>query len=350
MTVYGTTEARSAGLRWVSDAEPGIARRRRGRGRGFTYLDASEHTVTDAETLARIRAIVIPPAWRQVWICGDADGHIQATGRDERERKQYRYHTAWRTTRDTSKFSRMAAFGAALPRIRAHVARDLKERTLSRENVLATVVRLLDLTALRVGNEEYSRTNDSHGLTTLRDEHAEIVGAKITFEFRAKSGKQRRVQVDDKRLARIVRACRELPGYELFQYLDAEGERHAINSQDVNAYLRTIAEADFTAKDFRTWAGTVRAASVLRSIGEATTKTATTQNVLRALEEVAAVLGNTVAVYRTSYVHPAVIDAYVSGKPSLTRSRARIRGLSVEERETLAFLQQLPEPRRRRAA
>jgi DNA topoisomerase I len=303
--------ARNAGLRYVNDQGPGIRRRRAGR--GFAYLGVDGARLRDAETLARIKRLAIPPAWRDVWICPLAHGHLQASGRDARGRKQYRYHARWRTERDGTKYARMLAFAAALPAVRARVAADLERPDLPREKVLAAVVRLLERTLIRVGNEEYARANKSFGLTTLRARHVDVDGATLTFEFRGKGGRAHRVDVNDRRLARIVEHCQELPGQELFQYVDADGERRVVDSGDVNAYLREASGEDFTAKDFRTWAGTVLAALALHAMPACTSATEGKRHVVRAVERVAQELGNTPAVCRKSYVHPTVIDTYLAG-------------------------------------
>lgn len=302
----GVQEARRAGLRYVSDTMPGIRRRRKGES-DWRFVDADGNEVTDAEEIQRIRHIAVPPAWTDVWICPYANGHLQATGRDARGRKQYRYHEQWRAVRDEAKYEHMVDFGRALPRIRERVAADLQKPGLPREKVLATVVRLLDTTAMRVGNEEYARDNRSYGLTTLRDRHAEIEGGTITFEFRGKGGKAHAVAVHDRRLARIVRQCQELPGHELFQYVDDDGTRRSVSSEDVNDYLREVAGNDFTAKDFRTWVGTVLAACFLHELGEGR------RHVKEAIDRVAHELGNTPAIARRCYVHPDVIEAHADG-------------------------------------
>jgi DNA topoisomerase-1 len=306
-----TRSAEVAGLRYVDDAVPGI--RRLGSPGRFRYVTATGKPVSTAADRERIRALAIPPAWTRVWICPDARGHIQATGRDARGRKQYRYHTRWREVRDEVKYGRLLAFAHALRRIRARTAADLKRPALPREKVLAAVVQLLERTLIRVGNEEYARQNGSVGLTTMRDAHARIAGSTVRFEFRGKSGIQHTVNLQDRRLARIVKSCRDLPGYELFQYVDDDGLRQVIDSADVNEYLRDVSGEDFTAKDFRTWAGTVLAAKALAEVGPCRTTAQAKRNVVRAVEEVAARLGNTKAVCRKSYIHPAVFDAYMKG-------------------------------------
>jgi DNA topoisomerase-1 len=304
--------AKEAGLRYVSDAQPGIQRKKSGR--GFSYVDAGGKRVRDAETLARIRSLVIPPAWTNVWICADPRGHLQATGRDARGRKQSRYHPRWRAARDQTKYERMLLFGSALRGIRARLEEDLALPGLPRNKVLATIVRLMERTLIRVGNEEYARENKSYGLTTMRAKHVEISGSKVMFRFRGKSGKLHSVGVEDRRLARIVRQCQDLPGHELFEYLDDSGETRKIDSADVNDYLRAISGEDFTAKDFRTWAGTVLASVTLRGLGEFTSETHAKRNIVEAIKAVALRLGNTPAVCRKCYVHPAVLDCYLAGK------------------------------------
>jgi DNA topoisomerase-1 len=309
-TVIEPREAsRAAGLRYISDDGPGIRRLRRGK--SFTYKDPDGKTVRDRATLKRIKSLAIPPAWTDVWICPMPNGHLQATGRDQRGRKQYRYHTRWREVRDEHKFSRMLAFGRALPRIRARVEEDLRRPGLGREKVLATVVRLLETTLIRVGNEEYARENRSFGLTTMRDHHVDIDGTTIKFEFRAKSGKMQSIKLQDRRLARVVKTCVDLPGRELFQYIDESGERRTIDSADVNEYLRDISGDEFTAKDFRTWAGTVLAAMALREYERVDSQAAAKRNIRQAIERVAARLGNTPTICRKCYVHPAVVDGYL---------------------------------------
>ncbi len=303
--------AKEAGLRYVTDTQPGI--RRKKAGRGFRYVDPEGRTVRDEDTLARIRSLVIPPAWTQVWICANPRGHLQATGRDAKGRKQSRYHPRWRAVRDETKYERMLLFGTALPRIREKVEEDLGRPRLPREKVLATIVRLMERTLIRVGNEEYARENGSYGLTTMRDRHVQVEGSTITFRFRGKSGKLHNVGVQDRRLARIVQRCQDLPGYELFHYVDEEGEPRPIDSADVNEYLREVSGEDFTAKDFRTWAGTVLASLALKEFEEFTSETQAKRNVVAAIKAVAEQLGNTPAVCRKCYVHPAVLQCYLSG-------------------------------------
>ena len=303
--------ARAAGLRYVSDQQPGI--RRRKAGTGFTYVGPDGRTVKDRDALARIRRLAVPPAWTDVWICPDPRGHLQATGRDARGRKQYRYHPGWRRTRDDTKYGRMMAFGKALPAIRRRVEEDMARPGLPREKVIATLVRLLETTFIRVGNEEYARENRSYGLTTLRDQHVQVDGAKLRFRFRGKGGKTHEVDLQDPRLARIVKRCQDLPGQELFQYEDEDGEPRTVSSQDVNDYLREVSGQDFTAKDFRTWAGTVLAALALQEMEAATSRKVLKANVVRAIERVAERLGNTPAICRKCYVHPAILDGYLDG-------------------------------------
>jgi len=302
--------ARAAGLRYANDRRPGITRRRSGKGFAYRRPDGS---AVDAPTRERIRALAIPPAWTDVWICPDPAGHLQATGRDARRRKQYRYHARWRSHRDEAKFEQLLDLSRVLPRIRARCDRDLAKPGLSREKVLAAVVRLLEATLIRVGNDEYARLNRSFGLTTLRTRHATVRGSAIRFRFRGKSGQQHEVGLRDQRLARIVRRCQDLPGQELFQYLDADGEPHDISSDDVNDYLREISGADVTAKDFRTWAGTVLAYRALRALAPGTGERDAQRNVVEAVRLTAGRLGNTPAVARQSYVHPAILEAYLDG-------------------------------------
>jgi DNA topoisomerase-1 len=295
-------------LRHSTDARPGIGRRRAGR--GFSYVDPDGRRVRDQDALGRIRALAIPPAWEDVWICPDPLGHLQATGRDARGRKQYRYHPRYRERRESAKYERLVAFARALPAIRRQVDRDLARPGLPREKVLAAVVRLLELTLIRVGNDEYARLNRSFGLTTLRDRHASVRGTSIRFRFRGKSGKIHEVGLRDRRLAAVVRRCRDLPGQELFQYVGDDGEAVNVSSDDVNDYLRAIAP-DVTAKDFRTWAGTVLAYRALRALDEPASDGEAKRNVVAAIRDTADQLGNTSAVCRRSYVHPVVVEAYL---------------------------------------
>lgn len=303
--------ARSAGLRYVSDTGPGIRRRRAGT--GFRYLDSNGRPVGDRATLFRIRSLAIPPAWTEVWICTDASGHIQAVGRDARGRKQYKYHAHWREVRDADKYEHMIAFARLLPALRARIARDMARPGLAREKVLATVVSLLDKTLIRVGNNGYARENDSYGLTTLRNRHVQIGGDELRFHFKGKSGKTWRLRIRDRRIGRVIRSIQDLPGQDLFQYVDGAGVIRTIDSADVNEYLRHLARMDVTAKDFRTWAGSVLAVLALGALGPADNATQGRRNVRRAIEAVAARLGNTPAVCRRSYVHPQVVEAYLDG-------------------------------------
>jgi DNA topoisomerase-1 len=333
--------AEEAGLRYVSDAMPGLRRRRAGT--GFTYLDSSGRRITDRATLARIRSLAVPPAYTDVWISLHPNGHIQATGRDARGRKQYRYHPRWREVRDENKFGRMLAFSKALPLIRDRVEQDLSRPGLPREKVLAAVVRLLELTGIRVGNDEYARTNQSFGLTTLRDDHVEVSGSTMRFEFRGKSGKLHQVSLSDRRLARIVARCQALPGEELFQYVDDEGVHQTIGSSDVNGYLRAITGEDFTAKDFRTWSGTLLAAAALEDLGPAPSEREAKSTIVAAIDRVAERLNNTRTVCRKYYVHPAVFDAYLAGTllqmmPNGTRAAAQTNGLRAEEHRLVRLL------------
>jgi DNA topoisomerase I len=320
-TTASDDRATLGGLRYCGDDRPGIRRRRAGR--GFSYRDPDGRTIRDPDAIARIRSIVIPPAWTDVWICPWPNGHLQATGRDARGRKVYRYHQRYRRRRDGAKFERLIAFATALPNIREQVDRDLGRRGLPREKVVAAVVRLLELTLIRVGNDEYARLNRSFGLTTLRDRHANVDGSAITFRFRGKSGQQHEVGLRDRRLAGVVRRCRDLPGQELFQYVGEDDEPHDIASDDVNAYLAAVAPG-ITAKDFRTWAGTVLAYRALRAIGRGATDREKQRNLAAAIQATAANLGNTPAIARQAYVHPAVVDAYLDG---------RIRAALVEAAE-----------------
>ena len=303
--------AHSAGLRYISDETPGIAREKAGQ--GFRYRFATGRLATEPEVLRRIKSLAIPPAWTGVWISPDPCGHLQATGRDDRGRKQSRYHSRWREVRDETKYGRILAFARALPNIRKRVSRDLRLAGLPRNKVLATVVRLLELSLIRVGNEEYARENASFGLTTMRDRHVDVYGSSMRFHFRGKAGKWHDLGVRDPRLAKIVRACQDLPGQELFQYMDEDGERRKVDSNDVNEYLREIAGADFTAKDFRTWAGTVLALLALREFEPGKSVSQARKNVAEAIKVIAERLGNTPAVCRKCYVHPEIINAYLEG-------------------------------------
>jgi DNA topoisomerase-1 len=308
------TPAKSAqvvGLSYVTDAKAGIRRERCGH--GFRYRSAEGRIIRDRHTLKRIRSLVIPPAWAGVWICPLDQGHLQVTGRDERGRKQHLYHPRWREVRDQTKYDRLIDFARALPGIRRRVKRDLAREGLCREKVLATVVRLLEVSLIRVGNDEYARDNNSYGLTTMKNRHATVRGARIKFQFRGKSGKEHVVEVEDRCVARIVRACQELPGQELFQYVDDEGQKHDVGSGDVNDYLREITDRDFTAKDFRTWAGTLLTAYELQKLGPHELETEAKKKVVAAVKATAQNLGNTHTVCRKSYIHPAIIEAYLDG-------------------------------------
>ena len=337
--------ARSAGLRYVSDQALGLRRKRVGK--GFAYYSADGQLVRDRETLKRIKALAIPPAWSEVWICPYVSGHLQATGRDSKGRKQYRYHERWRCVRDENKYDRMLEFGQALPKIRRRTERDLAKPGLPREKVLAVIVRLLETTLIRVGNEEYARNNNSFGLTTMRDNHVRINNNAIQFRFRGKSGVKHSIDLTDKKLARIVKRCRDLPGQELFQYLDETGEQQTIGSAEVNEYLRQITGSDFTAKDFRTWAGTVLATLALQEVQSFTSQTEAKHSLVHAIENVAKRLGNTPSVCRKSYIHPVVIETYLEGnllealqhraEQELSR---KLHHLQPAEAAVLALLQQ----------
>jgi DNA topoisomerase-1 len=335
--------AQSAGLRYVSDTSPGIARKRAGK--GFSYVGPDGERISDKKEIARIRSLVIPPAYTDVWICPHPNGHIQATGRDARGRKQYRYHPRWREIRDETKFGRMLEFSQALPVIRARVERDLSRPGLSREKVLATVVQLLEWTGIRVGNDEYARANRSFGLTTLRSHHVEISGSKLRFQFRGKGGKIHDVALTDRRLARIVTHCQAIPGETLFQYVDADNVRQTVDSGDVNRYLREITSQEITAKDFRTWAGTIQAVGALQELGPAGTEREAKSAILRAIDQVVKRLNNTRAVCRKYYVHPAVFETYQAGtmlealgNGNGTAAAAAAAALSAEEQAVVRLL------------
>lgn len=339
--------ASAAGLHYVSDAMPGIQRKRAGQ--HFSYLDADGRPIRNPDELQRIKSLSIPPAWTHVWICPSPQGHLQATGRDAKGRKQYRYHSRWREIRDATKYEHIIAFGETLPSIRERTNQDLALAGLPRAKVLATVVRLLDTTMIRVGNEEYTRENRSFGLTTLHNRHVAVNGSKLHFHFRGKGGKEHEIEIQNKQLASIVKRCQELPGYELFEYIDEHGEQHALDSSDVNDYIREISTHDFTAKDFRTWGGTVIAAHALEELGDFETQTQAKKNVVQAIQTTAEHLGNTAAICRKCYVHPAIIDAYLDGSLlAFLRSHTRHEmknaptELRPDEAVVLAFLQQLP--------
>ncbi len=330
--------AEAAGLTYVGDHDPGL--RRVPSAQGFDYLDAAGAPVADPEALERVRHLAIPPAWTEVWICSDPDGHIQATGRDGRGRKQYRYHPRWREHQDNAKYDRMAAFGRALPRLRARVDKDLGRRGMPREKVLAAVVRLLELTLIRVGNDEYARRNRSFGLTTLRKRHVDVHGAGVVFEFRGKSGKQHRTLLHDARLARVIRGCEELRGQRLFQYVGEDGHTHTVSSHDVNAYIHDAVGEQFTAKDFRTWAGSLLAAQLLAACERAESQTQHKHVVADCVKRVASRLGNTPAVCRSSYIHPEVIAAYADDRLKAGFKRC-LEHPQTCEKAMLRFLRQL---------
>lgn len=348
--------ARKAGLHYVSDKRPGISRHRRND--VFYYTDAGGRRIRDQATLNRLRSLAIPPAWTEVWISPDAQGHIQATGRDARGRKQYRYHPDWRQHRDENKFEHMVAFARVLPRIRRRVQRDLKQRGMPRPKVLAAVLRLLETTLIRVGNDEYARANRSYGLTTIRNKHVEVRGTSVMFQFRGKSGKDHAVQLKDRKLARIVKRCQDMPGQELLAYEDETGQIRDVRSEDVNDYLREISGGDFSAKDYRTWAGTVLAAIALREFEEVTSQVQARKNIVQAVEAVARMLGNTPAVCRKCYVHPAILDSYFEGQTIATLRRnvagkidRRLSRLTPEEASVLVLLQhRLKQSKRRLSA
>jgi DNA topoisomerase I len=345
--------AHAAGLRYFTDARPGIRRTRAGK--HFSYIAPDGERVHDQTTLTRIRSLAIPPAWTDVWICPSPNGHIQATGRDAKRRKQYRYHPRWREVRDETKYTRMIAFAETLPIIRDATDRELSLRPLTRQKVLATVIQLLDATAIRVGNEEYARENQTFGLTTLRTDHVEVQGSEIHFHFRGKSGKEHVVDVRDRRLARAIHRLQDLPGQDVFQYIDTDGELRLVDSGDVNDYLRQITGENFTAKDFRTWHGTVRVAEGLYAVGSFGSEREANHNVVQAIEDAATHLGNTPSICRKSYVHPAVIDAYMDGSlvPTFDQVYGQangdpIPGLYPDEVATLAVLRQQMERERDR--
>ena len=345
LTRQSMEAAKVAELRYVADDQPGITRVKKGK--GFAYVLPSGKPVDDPDTEIRIRALAIPPAWTEVWICPISNGHIQATGRDQRGRKQYRYHARWREVRDQAKYDKMISFAQALPAIRRRCRAELARPGLPREKVLAAVVRIMEKTLIRVGNDEYASQNDSYGLTTLRDHHAEVNGHKVTFEFKGKSGKEHEIDLEDKRLARIVEHCQDLPGEELFQYVDEQDVVRDIGSADVNEYLREITGENFTAKDFRTWAGTVLAARALQEFKRFDSQAEAKRNVLKAIENVAMRLGNTKAVCRKCYIHPAILNSYMDGSLAdrLARKAAgelarSMKRLPAEEAAVLGLLSQ----------
>jgi DNA topoisomerase-1 len=325
-------------LHYVDDTQPGISRKLlRGK---FCYFDPAGQRITDPDEIKRLNALAVPPAYTDVWICADPRGHLQATGRDARGRKQYRYHARWREVRDADKYSRLRDFGLALPKLRKQLETLLAAPGFSREKVMATVITLLDATLIRVGNTQYARDNRSYGLTTLRSRHVEVNGSAIRFQFRGKSGVEHQITVRDRRLARIIKRCQEIPGQNLFQYLDENGERHTVSSADVNAYLQTLTGADFTAKDYRTWAGSVLALSVLREL-QWEPESDAKRHVVEMVKNVARQLGNTPAVCRKCYIHPAVLDAFMLGAlAELPRPRLR-KGLKAEEVGMAMFLERM---------
>ncbi len=342
--VLSRDDAEAVGLRYATDDRPGIQRKRSGK--GFSYLRPDGTTIRDQSIRKRIRALAIPPAWVDVWICPSAGGHIQATGRDAKGRKQYRYHPLFREARESTKYERIVTFAAALPGIRAKVREHMALRGLPREKVVATVVHLLETTLIRIGNDEYARQNRSYGLTTLQNRHVEIDGAEVLFRFVGKSGKQWRLKMRDRRVAKIIKTCQELPGQELLQYLNDEGEPQSITSSDVNAYLKEISGQDITAKDFRTWAGTVMVAIALSELEGFDSATQAKRNLRAAIEHVAGRLGNTPTVCRKCYVHPDVLDAYLEGRLAAELKSGigapvmdELNGLQREEAAVLAMLQ-----------
>ena len=333
----GEAAAAAVALDYVSDRDGGITRRRRGS--GFSYHDTDGRPITDVDTLERIRMLAIPPAWTEVWICPTASGHIQATGRDAKGRKQYIYHARWQTLRGETKYDRLIEIARLLPVLRRRIEADLKRPAPSKPRVLATVVRLLETTLIRIGNPEYAKANESYGLTTLRDEHVDVEGARVRFEFKGKSGKAWQLSIADRRMANAVRACQELPGQHLFQYVSG-GERYAVTSSDVNAYLREATGAELTAKDIRTWAGTVLMAAALVQADPPQSASHAKRVVSAAVKRVAAQLGNTPTVCRQSYVHPCVFEAYADGRLDAVFRRARDGGgLAAEERAVLALIE-----------
>jgi DNA topoisomerase-1 len=335
--------ATAAGLRYVSDESPGIIRKRKGD--GFAYFDIEGKPVKGPDDLRRIRSLAIPPAWEDVWICCRPNGHLQATGTDAKGRKQYRYHPDWRAIRDEAKYEKVMSFARALRKIRKRVADDLRLPGLCRAKVLATVVKLLEISLIRIGNDEYAQANGSFGLTTMRNRHVEVQGSTVIFQFRGKSGKKHRIAVSDRRLANIVRKCQDLPGQRLFEYAESDGKISEVCSEDVNEYIQAISGQPFTAKDFRTWAGTVLAAIALGQMEEVDSQAAAKKNVITAVEAVARMLGNTAAICRKCYIHPAIITRYLDGKLARTlRVRAdseisdHLHELKPEEAAVLGLL------------
>lgn len=328
-------------LVYVDNTLPGY-RRVRVNGSTFHYLDADGKRITDDAEIARINKLAIPPAYEDVWICPLPHGHLQATGRDARGRKQYRYHPSWAALRDAGKYQNLLAFGQALPRIRRRVALDMQARGLTQDKVVATLVRLLETTLIRIGAREYARSNKSYGLTTLTRRHATVAGSSFRFRFVGKSGVPHDVTVRDRRVARIIKRCLEIPGQQLFQYLDEDGDKHPVDSGAVNAYLRAAGDGDFTAKHYRTWAGSVMAYAALQDL-PAESATQARQNVVDVIKQVSKRLANTPAVCRACYVHPALLEAYLQGVlPAKGRAPDGPRGLHADERRLLAFLRDLP--------
>ena len=336
--------AEEAGLHYVSDEKPGITRIKAGR--GFAYY-RGDTLIKDDKTLSRIRALAIPPAWHDVWICADPRGHIQATGRDDKGRKQYRYHPRWAEVRDENKYGRMIEFAQALPDLRARIEADMSKRGLSREKVLATVVHLLETTLIRVGNEDYARANGSYGLTTLRNKHVAVDGPQLKFSFKGKSGKEWKLAIRNRRVAKVVKACQDLPGQHLFQYVDESGTPQVVTSADVNDYLREATGRDFTAKDFCTWAGTVLAAMALGEMEGFSSASHAKRNITAAIKRVAERLGNTPTICRKCYVHPQVVEAYLGG---VTLKGGSGDELHLHEDAVLALLMDAAEQMQKKAA
>ncbi|WP_036477195.1 DNA topoisomerase IB [Myxosarcina sp. GI1] len=336
--------AKTADLHYVSDRQPGFTRKPWGR--GFSYFDSQGERVSESKLIERFKALNIPPAWQEVWICLDPKGHLQATGRDDKGRKQYRYHPEWRKLRSQAKFARLIPFGLSLPLIRKQYDSHLRKRKLTREKILAVVVRLLDETLIRVGNPQYARQNSSFGLTTLRNRHVEIFKHKVCFEFTGKSGIQHEIELRDRRLARAIKRCQEIPGYQLFQYFDDDGNKQQVDSGDVNQYLETITGHTFTAKEFRTWAGTMEAAIALQDVGNFQSDTEAKQNIVNAVKLVAKRLGNRPATCRKYYIHPLVLETYQAGQllETLESIKTQVPSadelLELDELAMLSFLEQ----------